>query len=188
MGSKPCFDRESALNQLDAPFSKPSWMVYFVSGRLLPILNFLRDEFLLRVFFSSELILIYSNTHYWISKESFMNDANGLESLFVCSRFAWRSCGRAMLSPPILRGREKISLFFWIIYLPTMFGVTRPGCSSTLSNTPSLEGLILERKLSFCWTPFVNHAMKKKHNQFHVLSKPLIWYFNFHQSGNCRRQ
>ena len=111
--------------------------------------------------FCMRMIFVSSNSHCWISKEPFMKDANGLESSNDCSRFLWRSCGRSMLSPHILRRREKISLFFWIIYLPTMFGVTRPGCSSTLSNTPSMEGVTLERKLSFCWTPFANQAKKK---------------------------
>ena len=76
---------------------------------------------------------------------SLLNDANGVKSSIDFSRFLWRSCGRAMLSPPILRGREKSSLSSWITSLPKMFGTTWPSHSSTLYRTPSVEGVVRER-------------------------------------------
>ena len=94
--------------------------------------------------FCLRLILVCSNSHCWISNESLLNDANGVEISIDFSRFLWRSCGRAMLSPPILRGREKSSPSSWIISLPAMFCMTRPSRSSTLSRTPSMEGVIRE--------------------------------------------
>ena len=38
---KPCFDNESALGQIDAPFSETSW-IYFISRRLFSIQDFTR--------------------------------------------------------------------------------------------------------------------------------------------------
>ena len=55
--------------------------------------------------------------------------------------------------------RERKKFYFFLDYFfATMLGMTRPSRSSTLSRTASMEGVVRERKLNFCWTPFVKHA------------------------------